>query len=238
MDDPAHAARARIVLSARMAVVIQVRRPFGGFTLDVEIASDAGVVGLFGPSGAGKSTLLQIVAGLDREARGRVVLGGQVLQESATGIFVPPHRRSVGYVFQEDRLFPHLSVRRNLLYGAWFRRHEPRLATFDEVVDVLGIGHLTTRGVSGLSGGEKQRVAIGRALLSAPKILLLDEPLAALDDARKAETLPYLERLRDHFRLPILYVSHDRQEVDRLADEIIHLSNGKVLGVEGRHTPE
>jgi molybdate transport system ATP-binding protein len=166
---------------------------------------------------------------MDRKAVGRVVIDGVTLQDTARSLFVPPHRRAVGYVFQEGRLFPHLDVRRNLIYGAWMRRGERPLATLAEVVDLLGLGHLLSRGVSVLSGGERQRVAIGRALLSAPRILLLDEPLSALDDARKAETLPYIERLCERFALPILYVSHSRDEVARIATQTVFIDRGRLV---------
>ncbi|MBV8564170.1 MAG: molybdenum ABC transporter ATP-binding protein [Methylobacteriaceae bacterium] len=212
-----------------MSILVEVALARGDFTLDVSIATENRVIALFGPSGAGKTSILDIVAGLSRAARGRVVIDGAVLQDTASGIFVPPHRRGIGYVFQEGRLFPHLSVRRNLLYGAWLRRRQRQLATLDEVTDLLAIGHLVGRDVKRLSGGEKQRVAIGRALLSAPRMLLLDEPLAALDDARKKETLPYIERLRDAFALPMIYVSHNRAEVERIATEIVHVAKGRIV---------
>src|SRR5579883_3367599 len=178
-----------------MSIEIEIVLGQGDFRLDVAIATEARVIALFGPSGAGKTTILNTVAGLNRAAKGRIVVGGDVLQDTSAGIFRPPHRRDVGYVFQEGRLFPHLNVRRNLLYGSWVRRRARPLATLAEVTSLLGIGHLLQRRATSLSGGEKQRVAIGRALLSAPKILLLDEPLAALDQTRKEETLPYIERL-------------------------------------------
>jgi molybdate transport system ATP-binding protein len=212
-----------------VSIIIEVSCKHGEFDLDVRIASEARVLALFGPSGAGKTMLLNIVAGLDRTAVGRVVIDGVTLQDSVCGVFVPPHRRAVGYVFQEGRLFPHLDVRRNLLYGAWMRRRERPLASFGEIADLLELGPLLARGVADLSGGEKQRVAIGRALLSSPRILLLDEPLSALDDARKTETLPYIERLCLRFALPILYVSHSRDEVVRIATETVFMDRGRLV---------
>ena len=187
---------------------------------------------LFGRSGAGKTTLIDIVGGLVRPDRGRVAVDGQVLVDTERGIFVPSHRRRIGYVFQDSRLFPHLSVRRNLLYGRWFNR-EPAAAgaDLDSVVDLLGIGHLLERRPASLSGGEKQRVAIGRALLAHPRLLLMDEPLASLDEARRGEILPYIERLRDEMGVPILYVSHSVAEVARLATTVVILTDGKVTAV-------
>ncbi len=177
---------------------------------------------LVGPSGVGKTTVLNIIAGLVRPDAGRVVVDGTVLLDTAARRFVPPYRRGIGYVFQDARLFPHLSVRRNLQYGRWFsrRRVGPTLA---EVADLLGIAHLLDRGTNGLSGGEAQRVALGRAILSHPRLLLMDEPLASLDDARKNEILPWIERLRDELTIPIVYVSHSAAEVERLADTVVRM---------------
>jgi molybdate transport system ATP-binding protein len=194
----------------------------GGFWLEAAFASDARVTALVGPSGVGKTTMLNIIAGLLRPDAGRVVVDGAVLLDTATRTFVPPHRRGIGYVFQDARLFPHLSVRRNLLYGRWFARGRagPGL---DEVATLLGIAPLLDRGTNRLSGGEAQRVALGRAILSHPRLLLMDEPLASLDDARKNEILPYIEKLRDEFRIPIVYVSHAAAEVERLADMVVRM---------------
>jgi molybdate transport system ATP-binding protein len=183
---------------------------------------------LFGPSGSGKTTLVNAVAGLLRPNRGRIVADDWVLMDSASGHWLPPHRRRLGYIFQEGRLFPHLTVRQNLLYGKWFAPRVAQPQTFDRVVEMLGIGHLLARRPGALSGGEKQRVAIGRALLAEPKLILADEPLAALDEARKAEILPYFERLRDEVAIPILYVSHSSTEVARLATTVIALRDGRV----------
>lgn len=205
----------------------------GGFNLDAGFAAPAGVTVLFGPSGAGKSSVLAVVAGLRRPDAGRVVLGGAVLLDTAAGVDVAAERRRCGVVFQDARLLPHLSVEGNLRYGA---RRAPREAAgpgFEEVVGLLGVGALLRRRPHALSGGERQRVALGRALLSRPRLLLMDEPLAALDGPRKAEILPFIETLRDGLGggagLPILYVTHDLVEVDRLADTLVVMEAGRVV---------
>ena len=210
-----------------LAIDIALSRP--GFTLEVAFDSPGGVTALFGRSGAGKSTIAGMLAGLIRPDRGRITVDGDVLVDRSAGIFVPPHRRRIGSVFQDGRLFPHLSVRRNLLYGAWFAGRRVTGRPFDDIVDLLGIGPLLARRPATLSGGEKQRVAIGRALLMGPRLLVLDEPLAALDQARKDEILPYLERLRDELRLPMVYVSHSRDEIVRLADRLVVIDAGKIV---------
>jgi molybdate transport system ATP-binding protein len=183
---------------------------------------------LFGPSGSGKSTLINLIAGLIRPDKGRIAVDGRALVDTDARIFVPMHKRRIGMVFQDARLFPHMSVAGNLRYGRWFTPASERYAEIDAVVDLLGIGHLLDRRPAKLSGGEKQRVAIGRALLASPKLLLMDEPLASLDEARKAEILPYIERLRDETKIPIVYVSHSVAEVARLASDVVVLSQGKV----------
>ncbi len=201
-----------------------------GFALDVDLAlPGSGVTALFGPSGSGKTSCLRCVAGLERGARGRLVVAGETWQDSERGLFLPPHRRALGYVFQDANLFEHLDVRRNLLFG-WQRvaPGERRLA-LEQVVELLGIAGLLTRMPARLSGGERQRVGIARALLTSPRLLLMDEPLAALDAERKAEILPYLERLTRELALPILYVSHAPDEVARLADHLVLLEQGRVL---------
>lgn len=212
---------------------IDVRFDRGAFQLNVALeAPSDGVIALFGRSGAGKSTLLETVAGLLRPDSGRIALQDEVLFDSAAGIDVPVERRRLGVVFQSDRLFPHLSARANLLYGM---PREPDRASqppsFDDVVDLLGLAGLLDRLPRTLSGGERQRVAIGRALLSKPRALLMDEPLAALDGARKAEILPMLADLRALRRVPILYVSHQMDEVVRLADTLVLISDGRVAAV-------
>ncbi len=208
---------------------VDVSRRFAGFSLEAAFtAGPGGVTALFGKSGSGKTTLVNLIAGLDRPDRGRVAVRGTVLVDTAAGVWVPPHRRRVGYVFQESRLFPHLTVRNNLLYGRLFAPRDAGAEPLSRVVELLDIGHLLDRRPRNLSGGERQRVAIGRALLAAPRLLLLDEPLAGLDLARKAEILPYLERLRDELRLPMVYVSHQLDEVARLATTLVLLSQGRV----------
>jgi molybdate transport system ATP-binding protein len=210
---------------------VEIKHRLGRFALDVGFASGAGLTALFGRSGAGKTSVVNIIAGLIRPERGRVVVDGSVLLDTARGIFVPMHRRRIGYIFQEGRLFPHLSVRQNLLYGRWFSRRGARQATIGEVGALLGIEHLLDRRPGALSGGEKQRVAIGRALLANPRLLLMDEPLAALDTPRKDEILPYIEKLRDEAGIPIVYVSHAIAEVTRLATTMVLMSEGKVDAV-------
>jgi molybdate transport system ATP-binding protein len=216
-----------------MSLEVSLRHRQGGFTLDAAFEAMPGVTALFGKSGSGKTTLVNAIAGLARPERGRIVVDGTVLLDTAAGVSVPVHRRRVGYVFQEGRLFPHLTVRQNLLYGRLFApsgRGVPADALgFDDVVALLGIAALLPRRPGRLSGGEKQRVAIGRALLSRPRLLLMDEPLAALDEARKAEILPALERLRDEAGVPIVYVSHALAEVARLAGTVVLLEDGRVV---------
>lgn len=211
-----------------MTLTIETRHRFGAFALDAAFTSEVGVTALFGRSGSGKTSMIRIIAGLVRPDEGRVLLDGTPLTDTAKGIFVPRHRRRFGYVFQDGRLFPHLSVRKNLSYGSWFAPKVSPTGNFDHIVDLLGIENLLDRSPSNLSGGEKQRVAIGRALLSSPRLLLMDEPLAALDEARKAEILPYLERLRDETQIPIVYVSHSVLEVARLANQVVVMRDGKV----------
>lgn len=206
-----------------MSLDLRLRHRFGAFTLDVAFSSPNGVTALYGHSGAGKSTIINAIAGLVRADEGRIAIGGRVLQDSASGIWVPTHRRKVGYVFQDARLFPHMSVRQNIGFGA------AAGADPSTVVDLLGIGALLDRRPGSLSGGEAQRVAIARALMSEPEILLMDEPLASLDPARKAAILPYLARLRDEARLPILYVSHALEEVAQLANTLVIIKDGRVL---------
>ena len=199
------------------------------FTLEVAFTAGSGITALFGESGAGKSTVLHLVAGLLRPDRGRITVNGAVFTDRNARIFLPPHRRRVGYVFQDALLFPHLTVRQNLLYGRWFIKTEATAASLDQVTELLGISALLGRRPTTLSGGERQRVAIGRALLASPHILLMDEPLAALDMERKREIIPYIQRLRDELNLPILYVSHAIEEVARLADRVILMAQGKVM---------
>jgi molybdate transport system ATP-binding protein len=214
-----------------MTIAVDVEHRQGRFRLAARFEAGPGLTVLFGRSGAGKTTLVNVIGGLIRPDRGRVEIDGATLVDTERGVFVPAHRRRVGYIFQEGRLFPHLTVRQNLAYGRWFAPRQSRYARFDQAVELLGIGDLLDRRPHGLSGGEKQRVAIGRALLASPRILLMDEPLAALDAARKEEILPYIERLRDEMRLPIVYVSHSIPEVARLATTVVLLSDGEVAAV-------
>ena len=201
-------------------------------------APDRGITALVGPSGSGKTTCLRGIAGLECGARGIVTVGGAVWQDSASGIFLPSHRRSVGMVFQDARLFPHCSVRQNLEFGIASREDGTRSTAWAEVVEILGLGALLSRMPGHLSGWEAQRVAIGRALLTNPRLLLLDEPLSALDEERKDELLPYLERLRDEHRLPMIYVSHSMPEVARLADRVLSLQGGELAYMGCRRGPE
>lgn len=213
-----------------MTLSVALSHRAGDFVLDAAFEAPGGVTALFGRSGAGKTTVVNAIAGLLRPDAGRVVVDGTVLVDTERGIWTPPHRRRIGYVFQEARLLPHLGVRRNLAYGA---RRSGGVVTEDvaQVAALLGIGPLLDRRVGALSGGERQRVAIGRALLARPRLLLLDEPLAALDDARKAEILPRLERIRDETDIPIVYVSHSVSEIARLATTVVLLEAGRVLRV-------
>jgi len=201
---------------------------FGAFSLDVDIqVTGQGVTALFGASGCGKTTLLRCIAGLER-ASGYCRFNGEPWQDDSSRFFVPTHRRELGYVFQEASLFPHLSVRGNLEYGWKLVSAHQRRVAFDDVVQLLGLGYLLDRGVSRVSGGERQRVAIARALLTTPRLLLMDEPLAALDFPSKQEILPYLEQLHDELEIPVVYVSHDPAEVARLADHMMLLEDGRV----------
>jgi len=212
-----------------MSLTIRLRHRFPSIQLDIAFEVPApGVTALFGPSGAGKSTTIAVAAGLLRPDACRVEIDGQVLADTAAGVWLPPERRRVGLVFQDARLFPHMSVATNLRFG--LRRAAPGPIRFDEVVELLGIGALLERRPHTLSGGERQRVAIGRALLAQPRLLLMDEPLVNLDDARKAEILPYLTRLKTALRLPVIYVTHALDEVSRLADSLVLLEAGRVTG--------
>jgi molybdate transport system ATP-binding protein len=215
---------------------VDVIKRQGAFTLEVDFdAPLPGVVALFGRSGSGKTTLVNLIAGLTRPDVGGVELDGRVLSDAASGIWVRPEARGVGYVFQDSRLFPHLSVHGNLRYGLTRARGRPAVAGLDEVVALLGLERLLTRRPRDLSGGERQRVALGRALLSQPRLLLLDEPLASLDAARRGEVLPYLQALRDALRIPMVYVSHQLEEILQLATYVVLLEGGRSLA---QGTPE
>jgi molybdate transport system ATP-binding protein len=210
---------------------VDVGLDLGAFKLDAAFGDGQGITALFGRSGSGKSVTLSIIAGLRRPDRGFIKLDGEPLVDVERGVFLPPHRRRIGLVFQDSNLFPHLSVRQNLLFGRWFAPPRRREIEFDAVVKTLGIEPLLARRPTRLSGGERQRVAIGRALLSCPKLLLFDEPLAALDMARKLEIMPLIERIRDEFKVPIVYVSHAVGEVMRLASRVVVLERGKVKAI-------
>jgi molybdate transport system ATP-binding protein len=212
---------------------LEVEKQLGDFFLSARFASDAGATALFGPSGAGKSTLANMIAGLIVPDRGRIAIGETVLFDAAKRINLPPHHRQIGYVFQEGRLFPHLSVESNLDYGRRMCGLPRDAKEWDRVIGLLDIGHLVARRTAKLSGGERQRVAIGRALLMRPRLLLLDEPLASLDVARKREILPYLVRLRDEGSVPMVYVSHQAAELRRIATFVVRLEAGKIAAVGG-----
>ena len=206
-----------------MSYDIDISCQRGERRISSRFTATAGLIALFGPSGAGKTTILDMIAGLVRPAEGRIVVAGRVLFDHQAGIDLPPDQRACGYVFQDLRLFPHMRVRDNLLFGKHRAAEDRSVMTFVETVEFLGIGHLLERMPRSLSGGEAQRVALGRALLSGPGFLLLDEPLSSLDAARRDEIMTVIERVRDELQLPILYVSHDRAEVDRLAGFVVGL---------------
>ena len=205
-----------------------IRVPLADFVLEVDVEITGRVTALFGPSGAGKTTLLDLLAGLRRADSAFIQLEDRVLTDTARGVFVPPRARGLGYVPQDLALFPHLSVRQNLLYGHQSRAVINPLFTFDRVTEVLEVTPLLDRSVLKISGGEKQRVALARALLSSPRLLLLDEPLAGLDTALKARILPFLRRVRDEFPVPMLYVTHQPEEARVLCDHVLHLAAGKL----------
>ncbi len=211
-----------------------IRCPLPQFTLALDLEITRGVTALFGPSGAGKTTALDLIAGLRRAPSAYIELDGRVLTDTSQGVEVPARDRHIGYVPQDGALFPHLSVRGNLLYGTKLYGTKGRAGDLEEMQDrvtgVLDIGHLLDRRIAGLSGGEKQRVALARALLSSPRLLLLDEPLAALDDELKERVLTYLKRVRDELEVPMLYVSHSRSEVMELCEEVLVLDRGVLLG--------
>jgi molybdate transport system ATP-binding protein len=209
---------------------VRLHLKYSAFALEVDLhLPGRGVTALYGHSGSGKTTCLRCIAGLERAADGFVQVNDEVWQDSRSGLFVPPHKRALGYVFQEASLFPHLSVRANLEFGLKRIPRAQRRVDMAQATELLGIGHLLERHPQHLSGGERQRIGIARALLTSPRLLLMDEPLAALDSKRKSEILPYLERLHDELDIPVLYVSHAQDEVARLADHIVLLSEGKAL---------
>jgi molybdate transport system ATP-binding protein len=226
---------ARHPTPARELIMLRVEaiKKLGEFTLEASFTSEGRVTGLFGASGAGKTSLINMIAGLLRPDRGSIVIDGETLDDTTARIHVPAHRRRIGYVFQDARLFPHLDVRQNLDYGRRMNRLADDPAQRARVTDLLDISGLLDRRPGQLSGGERQRVALGRALLSKPRLLLLDEPLGSLDEERKVEILPYLVRLRDEANVPMVYVSHDAAEMRQLATQIVMLRHGRVTAFGG-----
>lgn len=214
-------------------LAIDIQKRVGNLDMAVAFESEGLVTGLFGPSGAGKTSLVNMIAGLAAPDRGRIALDGTVLFDAEHGINMPAHRRHIGYVFQEGRLFPHMTVRKNLDYGRWMAGIAPDPDGMKRIVAMLDIEPLLSRRPGKLSGGERQRVAIGRALMMKPRLLLLDEPLASLDPARKAEIMPYLIRLRDEARIPMVYVSHYARELKRIANVIVRIDAGRVTAFGG-----
>jgi len=212
---------------------VDISKRLGEFVVEASFASQGRVTGLFGASGAGKTSLINMIAGLLRPDRGRISIDGETLDDTAASVRVPVHRRRIGYVFQDARLFPHLDVRQNLDYGRRMNRLADDAAQRKRVTGLLDIGHLLDRRPGRLSGGERQRVALGRALLSRPRLLLLDEPLGSLDEERKVEILPYLVRLRDEAGIPMVYVSHDASEMRQLASQVVMLQRGRVTALGG-----
>lgn len=210
-------------------LTVQLHKRRDAFNLELEFTTESGVTALFGRSGCGKSTAINLIAGLLQPDAGLIQLGDEILVDTRKRIFVPAEQRHVGYVFQDARLFPHYSVRGNLDYGLSRARQRPQRIHFDAVVELLGLSHLLERRPQQLSGGEKQRVALGRALLAQPRLLLLDEPLASLDLIRRAEVLPYLERVRDQLKIPMIYVSHQFEEVLQLATQVVLMKDGRIL---------
>jgi molybdate transport system ATP-binding protein len=214
-------------------LAVDVQKLLGATAIDVRFEASGGATALFGPSGAGKTSVINMIAGLLTPDGGSIALDDTVLFDAKAGIDVPPHRRRIGYVFQEGRLFPHLSVSQNLDYGRRMSKRPRDAKAFERIVALLDIGHLLDRRPRLLSGGERQRVAVGRALLMGPRLLLLDEPLASLDAAHKREILPYLVRLRDDAGIPIVYVSHTPAEVRRIATTVVRLDGGRVVATGG-----
>jgi molybdate transport system ATP-binding protein len=212
---------------------VDVEKLIGDFSLAARFETAGGATALFGPSGAGKTTLVNMIAGLVTPDRGHIALDDAVLFDSAKRTNLPAHRRCIGYVFQEGRLFPHLSVAQNLDYGRWMSGLPAEPAETERIIELLDIRPLLDRRPGKLSGGERQRIAVGRALLMQPRLLLLDEPLASLDARRKADILPYLERLRDEARVPMVYVSHHADEVRRIATSVVRIDAGRVVAVGG-----
>ncbi len=214
-------------------LTVNVQKMFGGVTIEAAFESAVGVTALYGPSGAGKTSIVSMIAGLLKPDRGRIDLDDTTLFDSEHGIHIPAYRRRMGYVFQEGRLFPHMSVAQNLDYGRWMNRLPRDTTESDRVIALLDLAPLLTRRPRNLSGGERQRVAIGRALLAKPRLLLLDEPLASLDRSRKQEILPYLARLRDESKVPMIYVSHQAGEIVKIASQVVRIEDGRVVETGG-----
>jgi molybdate transport system ATP-binding protein len=214
-------------------IAVDVEKQLGDFSIAVKFEAAAGAAALFGPSGSGKTSVVNMIAGLVTPDRGRIALDDQVLFDSAIRVNVPAHRRRIGYVFQEGRLFPHLTVAQNLDYGRWMSAAAADPAERERIVAMLDIGALLKRRPGHLSGGERQRVAFGRALLMKPQLLLLDEPLASLDRGRKLEILPYLAKLRDEAKVPMIYVSHQAGEIQKLCSQVVRIEGGRVLASGG-----
>lgn len=216
---------------------IDIQKRLGNFTVDAAFSTgEAGVTALFGRSGAGKTSVINMVAGLIRPDKGRIVVKDRCVFDSEKGVNLPVEKRRFGYIFQDGRLFPHMSVKSNLLYGMKLLPKSRRHVRFDQVVELLGIEHVLNRRPAKLSGGEKQRVAIGRALLTSPDLLLMDEPMASLDKARKSEVLPFIARLPVEFAIPILYVSHSMSEIRSIADQIVFVDSGRIVSSGGAAT--
>jgi molybdate transport system ATP-binding protein len=232
------------IMLQKSVLSVDVEKQLGDFRLAAKFETTAGATALFGPSGAGKTSLVNMIGGLLTPERGRIALDDDVLFDSASRVNVPAHRRCIGTVFQEGRLFPHMTVERNLGYGRWIGGLPADPAEWDRIVALLDIGTLLQRRPGRLSGGERQRVAIGRALLMKPRLLLLDEPLASLDRVRKLEILPYLARLRDEAKVPMIYVSHLAGEIQKLCSQVVRIEDGRVqatgglelLDTEGAHS--
>ncbi len=200
----------------------------GSFALDATFSAGTGITVLFGPSGAGKTTMLHLIAGLEKPDRGRIVIGSDVLTDTSARVFVKPYKRRIGLVFQDAQLFPHLTVAQNLAFGSWFRGRADTVIESDHVIEVLGISQLLSRRPARLSGGEKSRVALARALLSSPRLLLMDEPLSGLDEDKRHAILPLIARIRDEFHVPVLYVTHGRDEAVRLGDSALRIERGRI----------
>jgi molybdate transport system ATP-binding protein len=209
-----------------MSLEVRLKHRFGETLINVEFQATSRLTAIFGKSGSGKSSIINMIAGLVKPTEGRIVVDSRVLFDSDLGVNIPVHQRRIGYVFQEGLLFPHFTVEQNLNYGRRFNRVVPEP---EDIISLLGLSALLKRKPINLSGGEKQRVAIGRALMSNPSLLLMDEPLASLDEARKLEILPYIEVLRDQTKIPIIYISHSISEVIRLAGDVVHIDAGKII---------